>query len=59
VVEVAFLVAVAGAAKEIVLDGVELHIQQARSVVRALQEGAHAQKVKRLVLQHGAQHHTA
>jgi hypothetical protein len=32
----------------------ELHVEQARGVVGALEEGADAQEVQRLVLQHGA-----
>jgi hypothetical protein len=37
----------------------ELHVQQPRGVVGPLQEGAEAQEVQGLVLQHGAHGHTA
>ena len=43
----------------VALYGMELHIQQARRVVGPLDKSAQAHKVQRLVLEHGAQRHTA
>jgi hypothetical protein len=61
VVEVDLLPFLGRAGAEVVAagQGLELHVQQPRGVVGALEEGADAQEVQRLVLQHGAHGHAA
>ncbi len=58
-IEVVLEVAGVGRTVEIALDRVELDVEQPRGVVSALQEGADAHEVQRLVLQHGADLHPA
>ena len=48
-VEVVLLVLLAGGAEEVALHRVELHVDQARGVVGAFEEGAQAHEVQRLV----------
>ncbi|MDT4850785.1 hypothetical protein FQZ97_849440 [compost metagenome] len=59
VVEVVFLIELAGVAEEVAVHGVELHVKQARGVVGPLQKGTHAVEVERLILQHGPDGDTA
>ncbi|KAI1691234.1 hypothetical protein DdX_22007 [Ditylenchus destructor] len=59
VIEVVLLIFLGGGAEELAVERVELHVDQARCVVRTFEEGAQAREVEGLVLQHGAQRDTA